>query len=204
MTLDQHIARHITPAYAAKHVAQYLQIRRPIAEPQERLGMMQRMASYIAGILPKNKEQKEYEKMMHSLEQEDRNLERRLKIAGVESQDQRDSWVITHHAGNCLYRQAEQQKDGWVIVPGDRFKAQLSGALYHGIRQALVQYWIPLPDEDIPKNINPDFNQKATDWMMKQIYERKGESFNFLSTVLLTPDDLGNIKIIREDRPDLL
>lgn len=84
-----------------------------------------------------------------------------------------------------------------IRISPQTFESYLTISIKDGIRSLEEKYWINLPNTPKPQIINPDFEEKATEWLKNEIHTRissKGKC-SLLEKVVVQQEETGNIRL---------
>ncbi len=151
-------------------------------------------------------------------EQDEVEFEEELRLSGITTRPERDAYMVALFAGlgmtNFVYS-ADESKDGVEIIKRkngvtkevrivpELLEDYLRISVNVGIISLIGKYWIPIEGVKMPQIVNPDFEEKATRWLTKEVYSRtkEGRECKLLEKVVVKRDDGGifNLRTIKSE-----
>ena len=116
---------------------------------------------------------------------------------------------MAHFAGLCLANLIRHETDSVEIlqqtngcaeeirVTKELFEEYLKRSIKAGICSLEGKYWINLQGVQKPEIINPEFEEKAYEWLKEEIYSRisQGKECVLLEKVVVKQEDRGMINL---------
>jgi len=190
--VDETIPDEISCIYAAKQMAQYLNIVHRL-EPQQIQGtkrrqtLTDRVLNTIKDMLPDNPTKTREKEDMESAR---KIQEYHLRKAGIKTEEERGALTVAKFAAVYLRKEVRDSYDSSISLTGEMMHEHIKNAVSYGISALNGEYWLNM--KDMPEIVNPEFEGKAREWLMTEIESRKREgSFSLLEAVTVRHSDDG-------------
>jgi hypothetical protein len=177
--------KDVSSIYAAVNIVNYLRITPPPKELVEPLkAYFERQDQKYANLSREDKKTRGDLKKANDIEE--KRLRTALKKAGSSNKFARDAWEVAYSGGMYLGRVVRYDgSNATLSVPRQNLTVHLGKSLDIGITSMEENYWMSLLGAK-PQIVNPDFKEKALEWLIARIDERLSEKeFNFLDNVAI-------------------